>query len=1001
MKPRQAGLHVPVILFALAAGVTHAQSTWVSVRDRTSSIVSGAKIEILAGPDVVASVMGSAEGEDKLVLDPGTYRVRATAPGFVVGLSETFTQSADATAAVEVTLFPGSALAATVLDNDHQAVVGAELCLELHDWRDYPPPAFGDGLLDAGRECFETNERGQMITPILPLGEFDLQIDAEGLVPKKMTLSLESDFEAQVWRLARGGRVKGRVEDQQGNPVQEAIVRLHHRELEANTESASNADGVFDVAGLVPGPWSVRVEPQNAAVMLRDGIVVKEGAVRDLGVLRTRPGLSIAGSVLDTAGGAVPDAEIQVRRKDRFGRVVRTVKSDDDGRFVAAGLGDDSVDLFVDAPEGYACAVIEDMDPPQHDLDIELDETGTVCGRVLNEDGNVAAGTAVAAVPEELGPLDRYAEKVRATTREVDPETGRFCLEDVHPGFVSVTARAAGYRAAEGEVDVAAGQEAGPVELTLKRGLSLNGTVVGRDTQPLRDAGVRARNSTKVYTDEFGEFLLRGLNPGMNKVVAEHPEYAMAERQVMLPLGDDEEFVIELGAGGTIEGVVTRHGGAAVSGVPVSLSSPDRRQLTDDEGRFRFDSVPPGERRVTRNSRDGYDDFEHRQVQVVEDETVRVEFVLGAVLEGHVLRGGVPVPDAVITLAQPEDVAEYTGRSHGVRRTFSDESGAYRLSGVRPGWGTVTIGLGKQTVVRQIEVPPGDEPRKDLFLPAAPISGTVVNAVDDAGIGGAHVTVNLVAVDGAPESSGSSSYSSSDLKGGIRYNLTSSATCKTTADATGHFQTFADPLPQIEIAAWADGFRWTEVKADPASRTPVTIELSRETRLVIKLRDAGDNPVSGADVCAVLLADDGDKSTNCSRGGSDQVRFSLNEGRYKIKASATGFGTEVLERDMKPRDDGSEDTVTVHLVPGAPLDIRLVGQPTRDASVVSLISPSGADHTDLVREESVDPSTGDRRWFTWSLNPGVWTLTVNPGTGKPIVREVEVIPGSPIEVVVP
>jgi len=397
--------------------------------------------------------------------------------------------------------------------------------------------------------------------------------------------------------------------------------------------------------------------------------------------------------------------------------VVRTVKSDDDGRFVAAGLGEYAVDLFVDAPEGYACAVIEDIDPPQGDVDIELEETGTVCGRVLTEDGSVAAGTSVAAVPGELGPLDRYEEEVRATTRDVDPERGQFCVEDVHPGSVTVTARAAGYRPVEAEVEVAAGQEASAIELTLKRGLSLRGTVVGRDAQPLRDAGVRARSSSKVYTDDFGEFLLRGLKAGMNRVIAEHPDYAPAERQVMLPLGDGEEFVIELGAGGTIEGLVKRRGDVPVPGVPVSLSSPDRRQLTDDEGRFRFESVPPGERRVTRNSRDGYDDFEHRSVEVVEDETVQVEFVLGAVLEGHVLRGGVPIPDVVITLAQPEDVSEYANRSHGVHRTFSDESGAYRLSGVQPGWGTVTLEFGKHTVVRQIDVPPGDEPRKDLLLP--------------------------------------------------------------------------------------------------------------------------------------------------------------------------------------------------------------------------------------------------------------------------------------------
>ena len=334
-----------------------------------------------------------------------------------------------------------------------------------------------------------------------------------------------------------------------------------------------------------------------------------------------------------------------------------------------------------------------------------------------------------------------------------------------------------------------------------------------------------------------------------------------------------------------------------------------------------------------------------------------------------------------------------------MHRTFSDESGAYRLSGVQPGWGTVTLGFGKQTVVRQIEVPPGDEPRKDMLLPGRPISGTVVNAADDSGIGDALVQVSLAGLEGAPESQGSSSHSSSGLDGGLQYNLTSSAWCRTRTDAMGNFESFADALPEVEVAAWSQGFRWTEVSADPS--TTVKIELPRETRLVIQLRDAGGNPVSGADVCAELLSDDGNNSTNCSRGGTDRVQFSLDEGRYKIKASATGFGTEVLEREMKARDDGKEDVLTVNLVPGARLDVRLVGQPTPDASIVSLIAPDKTDRSDLVREDNVDPSTGDRRWITWPLIPGVWTLTVNPGTGKPIVRTVDVVPGAPIDVVVP
>jgi protocatechuate 3,4-dioxygenase beta subunit len=995
-------LRLPGLLLLLCTGLAQAQTTTITVRDRTGTAVGEARVEILVGSTVATSATTDEKGTTAVSLADGIYRARATAHGFVIGWSESFTQTADAVSTLEVTLFPGSALAGTLLDSGDERVSGAELCLSLHDWRDYPPPAFGEGLLDEGKQCWDSDDLGQMVTPVLPLGQYDLAIEAEGLVPRKTTLKLESDHAAQMWRLKRGGRITGLVRDQKENPVESATVRARHRELEAERESVTDAEGRFDATGLAPGPWTVRVEPLDAALILRDGITVKEGVATDLGLLRVRPGLGIDGVVLDANGEPLPDVEIQVREAEGVGRPLRMVKSDEEGRFLAAGLGDAPVNLLVDAPEGHASAAIEEIEPPQRNLEIELEATGTVCGVALTEDGRVAPGTSATALAHGLGLLDRYQRHVWATTREIDPETGRFCIEDVHPGEdVSVTAGAAGYLGASTTVDVLPGQEAGPVELILKRGLSLEGTVVGSDGRPILDAAVRGRDTAMVYTDSFGEFRLAGLRAGMNKVIAEHPDYAMSERDVMLPLGEGEDFRIELGAGGTIEGTVTRTGGEPVEGVPIALSSPSREQLTDFEGRFHFETVPSGERTVTRKARDRFDDFEHRAVEVVEDETIRVDFTLGVVLEGQVLRGGVPVPGVTIALAQPRDVADYTDRNHAVQRTFSDESGTYRLSGVRPGWGTVTLEDGRQTVVRQIEVPPGDSPRRDLRLPDRPIRGTVVNAADDSGIGGALVSIGLAPTDGAPQSGGSSSYSSSDPRGGIRYNLTSRAESKTTTDAAGNFEAYADALPEIKVGAWAEGFRWAEVTADPDGREPVRIELSRETKLIVKLRDPQGNPARGAEVCAIRQTDDGNRSQSCSMGGSDQVQFSLDEGTYKIQASATGFGTKVFEREMRRREDGSATTLTVDLVPGAPLDIRLVGNPVEGVKVTSLIDPTGAERGDLVRDVVVDPSTGDRRWATWTLNPGLWTLTVDDGDGEVIVREVEVAPGPPIEVVLP
>ena len=191
------------------------------------------------------------------------------------------------------------------------------------------------------------------------------------------------------------------------------------------------------------------------------------------------------------------------------------------------------------------------------------------------------------------------------------------------------------------------------------------------------------------------------------------------------------------------------------------------------------------------------------------------------------------------------------------------------------------------------------------------------------------------------------------------------------------------------------------MKPSASSQAPVEIRLAREVRLVVKLRDPSDRPVRGAEACADLQSDSGRRSSSCTKGGTDQAKFSLDEGRDKIIASADGFGTKVVERDLKRREDETEHEIVLRLVPGAPLQIRLVGQAVDDAKVALLVDPSGVDRTDLVRESSIDAGTGDRRWTTWSLDPGVWSVHVDAGSGDPLVREVEVVPGPPIEVVVP
>jgi hypothetical protein len=460
-----------------------------------------------------------------------------------------------------------------------------------------------------------------------------------------------------------------------------------------------------------------------------------------------------------------------------------------------------------------------------------------------------------------------------------------------------------------------------------------------------------------------------------------------------MPQPEDQELVIELGPGGTVEGTVTRSRGQPVEGIRIGVEDDER--ITDADGRYRFENVAAGNATVTRRARGRWDDFEQRQIEVVAGQTHTVDFTLGEVLEGQVLRAGVPMPGVSLTLARPGQSDRYTSGSHGVQRTWSDESGHYRLAGVHGGWATLTAELGGNTVVRPVEVPSGAEPRLDVHLPEQLVTGRVVAHADERPLTGAHVEAELAVLGGAPQAAGSSSYSSHNAEGGIRYNLTTDSTSRTRSTDDGSFALYVDAQPKIPMMAWLSGYESHQDTFSPSA--PVEFRLKRSMRLTVNLLDARGNPLPGVLVCAIFV--DGN-SRSCNSGSVGGTEFSLEEGRYILLAAADGYATEESEIELAPGPDGRA-TIDVTLVPGAPLVIRLVGQASAaEGANVVLTDPDGQQRPRLLRGGTVDPATGDARWETWPLRPGSWIVRVEVA-GEVFSREVDVVAGPKIEVGLP
>src|SRR5258705_8662533 len=84
----------------------------------------------------------------------------------------------------------------------------------------------------------------------------------------------------------------------------------------------------------------------------------------------------------------------------------------------------------------------------------------------------------------------------------------------------------------------------------------------------------------------------------------------------------------------SIEGIVTDTTGAAVPGVTIKLTRPNlisaQSATTDDSGRFRIPSLPPGKYTVTMEAAKGFAAFERKDVEVNLSRNTPVEVQLQA-----------------------------------------------------------------------------------------------------------------------------------------------------------------------------------------------------------------------------------------------------------------------------------------------------------------------------------------------------------------------------------
>ncbi|PRP90455.1 Nickel uptake substrate-specific transmembrane region [Enhygromyxa salina] len=497
---------------------------------------------------------------------------------------------------------------------------------------------------DAGeRRQASTDEDGHVALRGLLAGAYEVSVRCRGYVsePEYPTLVVgEDERAAVVWEVREGLSIRGEVVDERGEPVEAVAVSAAPildpegaRQQTTRGNGRSQADGQFELAGLLPGRYEVRVPGWRARPGPLDPITVElePGAdVNDLRIVMPAVG-GIRGRIVDGSGTPVAGAQLSAsliggssnaasRSNDagefEFSELrpgpTRVVAQDGDLGGVAMrkpGTGDD--DLQGEVVEVIAEEVVELV------LTVESRD-GRITGVVRDEGGGPVADAFidVQRMSESAG-----ANPVAARSRilwswgsqpVLTDQDGRFELDGLPKGKFIVRANRKGGGDAIVE-DVAVGSH---IELVITPTGELAGTVELADGSAPEtfSIAVRDRAAGLFLHDSYfrteGAWRLREVPAGRYEITATAGS-GTASLEPALELGEGEvredidlHLSSRLSLRGRLVDLETRE---PVAGLEVHVygngryafrpSAGERLHVSDSDGRFEIKNAPAG--RVT------------------------------------------------------------------------------------------------------------------------------------------------------------------------------------------------------------------------------------------------------------------------------------------------------------------------------------------------------------------------------------------------------------------
>lgn len=359
-----------------------------------------------------------------------------------------------------------------------------------------------------------------------------------------------------------GAEILGTVVDANGAPVFDAYVELEVQGGGRGETVWTDDKGAFHLPDIGVGTYIAKASSKTS-ISAASVTIAHDGVHPKSIVLTVEPGGEISGIVVDEAGHPVPEA--WVSGGNGLGET-----TDQDGRFVARGLGPEKYEITATSPLRSNLAQTVVLGRGQH-LDVRIVVTlSSLAGIVVDAQGDPVEGATVYA----------RSETPDAMSFAFSDEHGRFDLGGLPPAdHYKVTAQRDG-SSVEGAV-VEASRNSRTLRVVVNDAAMITGRVLFAG-QPVSYFGYAITESvTDRYgrptpvRDEAGRFTVKDATPGTVAVVIVAPGFARkAIGDVHVVPGkttDLGDIIVERGE--TIRGRVVDDRGLGIAGATVRVGS--------------------------------------------------------------------------------------------------------------------------------------------------------------------------------------------------------------------------------------------------------------------------------------------------------------------------------------------------------------------------------------------------------------------------------------------